>query len=384
MLALIHSRISFWGCLCCLIILTSCSNSNQTAFTINGVAKNAKNKTISLLSFGEDSNTAILLDSCVVDSLGKYTLSTLSNFQELYAVQLDSNHLYWVINDSKNIHLNIEFNKPKNYEVSNSVNSTLLANFSSQLDSLYINWQTKKTIQDSVVQKKVSDSLKVVVKGETTLALQKLQALINKTIINNESVALKQFCIYYGFKLNIIDILSAYNYTQTLYNEYKQNPQVVVLYNQILEATKGNAEFLLSGKPAPNFISKAITGDTINLQKCKGNYVLLDFWDTKNKLYNQQIPALVELYKQYKDTNFKFIAISLDSSNLVLQKAIRRDSLKWKHIHDTLGLQGNFAKQYLVNNLPARYFINEEGKIIAINPSIQQLREKLKEIYKKE
>lgn len=366
-----------------IFFLSSCSQNNQNQFTISGTVKNANGKTIKLLSFGEQNNTPVLLDSCVVDKDGKYSLNTLSNYQELYLIKMDNSHLYWVINDSKKINLNFDYAKPRSNQVSKSVNSELLQNFISHFDSLYQQWKTKKTIQDSVLQKRVSDSLAVVVKSETNLALQKLQTLVNKTIINNESVALKQFCIFYGYKLEIIDVASAFNYTQSLFNEYANNPQVIVLYNQILEATKGNAEFLLAGKPAPTINTVGINGDTINLQNYKGKYVVIDFWASNNSNYRQQAPALTETYKQYRDTNFAIIGISVDSNILAMQKAIRVDSLKWKHIHDTLGLNGNLAKQYLVKNLPARYFINTEGNIVAINITVQQLKERLKEIYKR-
>jgi peroxiredoxin len=366
-----------------LIVLSSCSNTQQNQFTVEGVAKNAEGKTIKLLSFGEQQNTPVLLDSCVIDKKGNYQLSTISNLQELYLVKVDEERAYWLISDSKKINLNFDYKVARSNKVSNSANSEILETFIPHFDSLYTKWKAKKIIQDAVLQKRVSDSLAVVVKGETSLALQKVQTLVNKTISNNQSVALKTFCIFYSYKLNIIDIASVYNYSQALYKEYNNHPQVVFLYNQVLEATKGNAEFLLSGKPAPNINSIGINTDTINLKNYIGNYIVLDFWESSNSIYRQQTPALVELYKAYKDTNLIMIGIGLDSNKLAWQKAIRVDSLKWKHVQDSLGLKGNFAKQYLVKNLPARYLINTEGNIVAINLTVQQLREKLREIYKR-
>lgn len=367
----------------CLVGLSSCGNTPEGDFKVEGIAKNAEGKTIKLLSFGEHQNTPILLDSCVVDERGNYQLSTTSNLQELYLVKIDEERAYWLISDSKKITLNFDYKLVRSNKVSNSANSEILETFIEHFDSLYTKWKAKKVNQDSVLQKRVSDSLAVVVKGETNLALQKLQTLANKTIINNQNVALKTFCIFYSYKLNIIDIASAYNYAQTLYKDYNNHPQVQFLYYQILEATKGNAEFILSGKPAPNINGISVTADTINLQAYKGKYVVVDFWASSNVEYRKNTPALVELYKAYKDTNFMLIGVGLDSNKFTLQKAIRVDSLKWKHLHDSLGLQGIFAKQYLVKNIPARYLINPNGNIAAINLTVQQLREKLREIYKR-
>ena len=151
----------------------------------------------------------------------------------------------------------------------------------------------------------------------------------------------------------------------------------------MLQIIAVNPETVLLDKPIIPFTIKSTIGDTIDSKKYNGKYVLLQFWTSYNKTFRNETIQLLEIYKQFKDTNFSIIGVSLDSNYKAAIKAIKTDSLIWRNSIDTLGLQSELAKKYYIKNLPFNVLINPQQKIIAVNLTNNALQEKLKALYQR-
>lgn len=62
-----------------------------------------------------------------------------------------------------------------------------------------------------------------------------------------------------------------------------------------------------------NFTVKDIAGKNVHLSQYKGQVVMLNFWATWCGPCRREIPALVALYRDYKDRGFVVLGVSVDS-----------------------------------------------------------------------
>lgn len=134
------------------------------------------------------------------------------------------------------------------------------------------------------------------------------------------------------------------------------------------------------GFKAINFISKTLSGKTIELDKLKGNYVYLDFWGTWCSPCREEIPILKSIYSEYQNENFALIGIANDNFE-ALQDFVRKQEINWEQI-----LQSDdksIIAAYGVTGYPTTFFIDPDGKIISKNIRAVELSEKLAEIFGK-
>ncbi len=143
------------------------------------------------------------------------------------------------------------------------------------------------------------------------------------------------------------------------------------------------------GVTAPDFfITINETGDSVYLSSLRGNLVLLDFWGSWCPPCRKDHAALVKLYQRSKTTSIQpdayleIVSIGIEKSKKAWSQAIKNDQLSWPyHLFDKSEslrfFNSPIAIQYGVKQLPSRYLIDENQKIIAVNPSIEYLTDLL-------
>lgn len=130
------------------------------------------------------------------------------------------------------------------------------------------------------------------------------------------------------------------------------------------------------GAYAPN-VTLTSNGKTVDIEKYRGEYVLLSLWssyDATSRLrcndYNAYVKSLV--LKGEKSINY--LSVNLDDNERLFQEVVRLDNLN----SDLQYFAGESEKSlidkfYNLNSGFNTYLINQAGKIVAINPTVDEL-----------
>lgn len=263
-------------------------------------------------------------------------------------------------------------------------------------DEIYLRWDLKNSDQYVITGNEASKQLKQVIdlSKKNDLGYSKIDSLALKDSLSVERVeelkinhkakvltSIKDFikseknADVAAFALNYIGAVPEnINYlietTEKLHTKNPEARYAEVWYEsmdsyrkQLLDKVENG---LSTGIKAPDFEALTIKGDSINLKKLSGNYVLLDFWASWCQPCRKENKNLVAAYKEFSNRKFTIVSFSLDSKLEQLQKGIKQDGLNWPyHISDFLKWRSPFIKLYDVKAIPLNYLIDPTGKIIA-------------------
>jgi thiol-disulfide isomerase/thioredoxin len=114
---------------------------------------------------------------------------------------------------------------------------------------------------------------------------------------------------------------------------------------------------------APRVTFTTIEGKKIAMIDLKGKVVLVNFWATDCLACVQEMPALVETYKQYQKKGLEVIAVAMpdDPPAQVLNYATQK-KLPFPVMHDGLAeMTGKFGN---VNLTPTTFIFDKQGNLL--------------------
>jgi len=191
-----------------------------------------------------------------------------------------------------------------------------------------------------------------------------------------KSTKLKEIMV---FKTSI----SSIDYTEELDRYYGLAKSVLTNESHILELTYkyNKLKRLSKGAASPNFELKDINGNVYNLNDFKGKYVYIDIWATWCLPCLKEIPALMELEKEYKQ--IQFVSICKDDERESWEKMVKDKQLKGIQLFSS-DENISFFEEYMVRGIPRFILIDDNGKIIDANamrpsnPDIKKVFDDLK------
>ena len=133
------------------------------------------------------------------------------------------------------------------------------------------------------------------------------------------------------------------------------------------------------GRLAPSFSFSDITHQTFSNHSFKGKYLFLDFWASWCEPCREENPKLAKLYEKYANKGIEFVGISIDMDKRNWEKAIIKDKLPWIQACDLKGSQSVIFNDFGLYDIPANFLIDQEGKIVARNVTVEELKKILKE-----
>lgn len=137
-----------------------------------------------------------------------------------------------------------------------------------------------------------------------------------------------------------------------------------VVFALVSNAQKDNTIYKV-GDEAPDFHLQQVNENNeitdLQLSNLKGKGVMLNFWGTFCPPCEAEMPYMEKLYPEYKKKGIEIVAVSLDGTELVVDKFIDKHDLTFPIPHDK---KGQVSDLYKVGPLPSTFFISPEGKIV--------------------
>lgn len=148
------------------------------------------------------------------------------------------------------------------------------------------------------------------------------------------------------FRLSILAVLTA-----------------AIIFALVTNLQKDNTIYR-AGDAAPDFklqqINKNSAEEAIQLSDLEGKGVMLNFWATWCKPCKAEMPYMQDLYPEYKEKGIEIVAVSLDSTELVVDRFIDDYELTFPIPHDK---SNEIRNLYKVGPMPTTFFINPQGEI---------------------
>ena len=200
-------------------------------------------------------------------------------------------------------------------------------------------------------------------KEVTALLTLQFEGLLAKEDAEEETVIqtgmmLAQFSQQQGDKESTVMVQEAFA------ARAKENPGSS--YAQVAQALEAMVNKIGVGD-SPELSATTLEGKEISLAEFKGKVVLIDFWATWCPPCIEGLPEIKKAYHAYKDKGFEIIAISLDQSIEPLEEFIAEEDLNWINVFDA-DQKSSLADQFNVTSIPSLYLLDQEGKIVALNP----------------
>lgn len=118
---------------------------------------------------------------------------------------------------------------------------------------------------------------------------------------------------------------------------------------------------------APLFTLPSLAGEELQLDKYKGQVVLLNFWATWCEPCKRELPALEQAYQQYGSQGLTVIGVNLTDDEFAQgrdEAAIRAFLTQFGVSYPiALDIEGEVANAYRIFPLPTSFFIDGEGRI---------------------
>jgi peroxiredoxin len=132
------------------------------------------------------------------------------------------------------------------------------------------------------------------------------------------------------------------------------------------------------GEAAKEIALKNPNGVEERLSDYKGKIVLVDFWASWCLPCRRSNRELQSLYSKYKDKGFEIFGISLDQNITDWKNAISTDRITWKQVSEMGGWNAPVALAWGIEQLPSSFLVGKDGKIIAVNPTKEEIEKHLK------
>ncbi len=139
---------------------------------------------------------------------------------------------------------------------------------------------------------------------------------------------------------------------------------VVVIIGAVYLYTKFTAA--AEGETAPDFEATLIDGTSFRISELKGKHVLLDFWGSWCAPCIKESPKLVDIHKKYSD-QVTIVTVALEKNDKTWKKAADKLGYIWKHQivdQNRFVLMSSIARKYGVTEIPAKFLISPEGKLL--------------------
>lgn len=157
------------------------------------------------------------------------------------------------------------------------------------------------------------------------------------------------------------------------FNSLKGTFQILLVLTLILIASFVKAQLRL-GDTIPEVTLRNDKEQSVQLRSLQGKILLVDFWASWCAPCRKANQKLVNLYREYQESGFEIVGISVDVDLIKWRKAIAKDKLPYPQLSDPHGFDAYSAELFGVESLPSTYLFSQDGYLVGINPDENQIK----------
>ena len=354
-----------------LTLFISCSYDNRKPkdISLNIEMTNSENNEVTLEKVSSNYSIELISSDIIKDDLLKMIVEVKE--PTLYRLNIKGAHTIDIILDDNDVNISIE---DGSYKVDGSKDTDYLNNIKE-----YINNYREKVSslnRDFILANQKSDQKKI---SLTRIELLESKKSFEKNFKNllwdlENSLAVL-------FIADYLKIQDHFNFWDSIIVRYKNDLGYTSYYKDLSKRVE-QIKVLSIGQIAPEITLNDIHENPISLSSLRGKYVLLDFWAGWCRPCRVENPNIVKMYRKYNKFGFDVFQVSLDRSRSTWINAIESDNLgAWNHVSDLKFWQSKAAQIYNIKSIPASFFLDPQGKIIAKDLRGSRLEKKLSEIF---
>jgi thiol-disulfide isomerase/thioredoxin len=120
-------------------------------------------------------------------------------------------------------------------------------------------------------------------------------------------------------------------------------------------------------------------GSKVDLAKLRGKVVLIDFWATWCSPCMEEVPDVVNVYKELHDKGFSIVGISLDEDKSVLEAVTKAQGMVWPQYYDGKGWENVISSRYGIGEIPTMWLVDKKGMVVDVDAR-EGLEDKVKKL----
>lgn len=183
--------------------------------------------------------------------------------------------------------------------------------------------------------------------------------------------ALLQLAISHEFSGKLEQAIERY---QQLLKEHRESPAAQRGTGALRRLNQAGNPIALAGK--------GLAGGTLDARSYRGKVLAVVFWATWCKPCTEELPQLLELYRQHRGDGFEVLGVNLDSPGAPVQQYIQQHKIPWPHIAEEGGLESRPAQEFGIITLPTMFLVDRQGKVVSAAASLEELKARVPELLK--
>lgn len=132
------------------------------------------------------------------------------------------------------------------------------------------------------------------------------------------------------------------------------------------------------GYTAPEIEMLANDSVNVSLHNLRGNYVLVNFWDSSNAVSRIAAGEYDRFLHANPPHSFSLLSVNTDENPEIFREVVKKDNLDpLTQFHISQTKAKNLSSNYRLDKGFSSYLIDPQGKIVAVNPSVTTLEKYL-------
>ncbi len=121
---------------------------------------------------------------------------------------------------------------------------------------------------------------------------------------------------------------------------------------------------------------------TLNPSALAGKVVVVQYWATWCDQCKKDFSTLKSLQAKYGKQGFQVVSVNLDIDRNDALKVLKTTPLPWPTLYEPGGFEGRFANEMGVFTLPLTILVDQQGKVVSRNITVDELDAEVKKLLK--